>query len=377
MSSIEVTGVRKSYGAVSVLDSINLSVADGSKTVIVGSSGSGKTTLLRLLSGFEFPDAGSIRIDGRTVAGRDASGMDVRIQAHRRQIGYVAQDGALFPHLSVGENIAFGLAGVDRRLRQSRVQELLELVSLDSSLQSRRPDQLSGGQQQRVALARALAREPKVMLLDEPFSALDFALRATTRDLVSEALTSAGITTVLVTHDRAEALAFGDQLAVLRDGRLVQVGSPRELYSTPADVSTARFLGDAIILRATVDDTGAHTAIGTVAVAGPAESGSCVVMLRPEQLVVRGSVDGAGRVTGVEFSGPEVLLTVHLVASDETIRVAAPVSASVNAPVTAPVSAPGAAVGSVPESVGGAAVLGVGDRVDIYATSPARVFAAS
>ncbi len=357
MSSIEVAGVRKSYGAVSVLDGIDLSVADGSKTVIVGSSGSGKTTLLRLLSGFEFPDAGSIRVDSRTVAGRDASGADVRIQAHRRQIGYVAQDGALFPHLSVGENIAFGLAGVDRRLRQSRVQELLELVSLDLSLQSRRPDQLSGGQQQRVALARALAREPKVMLLDEPFSALDFALRAITRDLVSEALTVAGITTVLVTHDRAEALAFGDQLAVLRDGRLVQVGSPRELYSTPADVSTARFLGDAVILRAIVDDTGAHTALGTVAVSGPSTSGSCVVMLRPEQLVVRGSIDGAGRVTGVEFSGPEVLLTVHLIASDETIRVAAP--------------------GASPVSVGGTAMLGVGDRVDIYATSPARVCAAS
>lgn len=344
MSAIEIVGVSKNYGAVTVLDSIDLAVGDGTKTVIVGSSGSGKTTLLRLLSGFEFPRSGTIRVGSKIVAAPD-----VAIAAHRREIGYVAQDGALFPHLTVAENVAFGLHRMSGDARRSRVQELLELVSLDVSLSSRRPDQLSGGQQQRVALARALARKPKVMLLDEPFSALDFALRAVTRDLVSTALTAAGITTVLVTHDRAEALAFGDQLAVLRDGCLVQVGSPREVYSRPTDVVTARFLGDAVTLRATVDDTGAHTALGLVSVAAASAHGVGIVMFRPEQLTVRGEHDGVGRVTAAEFHGPEVLLTVQMHSSDESVRVPAPVTAGIL----------------------------IGDRVSITPSGAALVFAAS
>lgn len=344
MSALELAGVSKNYGPVTVLESIDLSVADGTKTVIVGSSGSGKTTLLRLLSGFEFPSSGTIRVGPKMVAAPD-----VAIAAHRRGIGYVSQDGALFPHLTVAENIAFGLDRTSRADRRSRVLELLELVSLDGSLSARRPDQLSGGQQQRVALARALARRPKVMLLDEPFSALDFALRAATRDLVAAALSAAGITTVLVTHDRAEALAFGDQLAVLRDGRLVQVGSPRELYSTPADVVTARFLGDAVILRATVDDAGAHTALGVVGVAAASAHGVGVALFRPEQLAVRASLDGIGRVRAAEFCGPEVVLTVELNATGESVRVPAPVAAGIL----------------------------IGDRVSITPSGTALLFAAS
>jgi iron(III) transport system ATP-binding protein len=330
MSAIELTNVRKAFGATPVLDDISLTVPEGSRTVVVGASGSGKTTLLRLISGFEFPDAGTITIHGRTVAGPGTAvpgtaGPGTAVPAHRRGIGYVAQDGALFPQLTVGQNIAFGLgAGLTpaRRLSRRRaVDDLLEMVSLDPAFAARRPDELSGGQQQRVALAlaRALARRPRVMLLDEPFSSLDAGLRAATRDAVAATLDRAGITTVLVTHDQAEAMSFADQLAVLREGRLCQVGSPRELYARPRDLHTARFLGDAIVLPAIVTDGVARCALGLVPVTPGAPAGAGSVMLRPEQIVV-GEASGAeavtGRVTGrvenVDFFGSEAQLTVRL-----------------------------------------------------------------
>jgi iron(III) transport system ATP-binding protein len=311
-SAIEMRGVGKHYGTTRVLDSIDLTVPTGSKTVIVGSSGSGKTTLLRLLSGFDFPDSGTIRIGSEIVAG---SG--VAIPAHRRGIGHVAQDGALFPHLTVGQNVAFGLARHERENNNSIVEDLLDLVSLDPSLASRRPDELSGGQQQRVALARAMARKPAVMLLDEPFSALDTGLRAATRELVAEALSSAGITTVLVTHDRAEALTFGDQVAVLRDGRLAQVGSPATLYSSPADLSTARFLGEVVSFDAQASAGEVHCALGVVSrVASP--DGACIAMFRPEQLGVSAyatATDAGGcvaHIIAVEFQGSTQLLTLEI-----------------------------------------------------------------
>ena len=309
-SAIEMRGVGKRYGATPVLDSIDLTVPPGSKTVIVGSSGSGKTTLLRLLSGFVFPDAGTIRIGSEIVAGPG-----VAIPAHRRGIGHVAQDGALFPHLTVGQNVAFGLDREERSDRPATVAGLLELVSLDPSLASRRPDELSGGQQQRVALARAMARKPAVMLLDEPFSALDTGLRAVTRELVAAALSSAGITTVLVTHDRAEALTFGDQVAMLRDGRLAQVGSPTTLYSAPADPATARFLGDVVAFDAQAAAGRVHCALGLVATDTSLE-GACVALFRPEQLAVSAdAADAAGcvaRVVSVEFQGASQLLTLEI-----------------------------------------------------------------
>jgi iron(III) transport system ATP-binding protein len=309
-SAIEMRGIGKSYGETPVLDSIDLTVPAGSKTVIVGSSGSGKTTLLRLLSGFDFPDAGTIRIGSDIVAGPG-----VAIPAHRRGIGHVAQDGALFPHLTVGQNVAFGLDRHERGDRGAIVSDLLDLVSLDPSLSSRRPDELSGGQQQRVALARAMARKPGVMLLDEPFSALDTGLRAATRELVAAALSSAGITTVLVTHDRAEALTFGDQVAVLRDGRLAQVGTPSTLYSAPADLATARFLGDVVVFEARASAGQVHCALGLVA-QSTALVGACTAVFRPEQLVVSAdATDAAGcvaRVVAVEFQGASQLLALEI-----------------------------------------------------------------
>jgi len=307
VSAIQLADVWKSFQRTPVLQGIDLFVPEGSRTVVVGSSGSGKTTLLRLISGFDLPDEGTIAVAGRTVASSGTS-----VPAHRREIGYVAQDGALFPHLNVGENIAFGLRR--GRDRAAIVRGLLEMVSLDPNFAARRPDELSGGEQQRVALARALARRPRVMLLDEPFSALDAGLRAATREVVTDTLARAGITTVLVTHDQTEALLLADQLAVLRAGRLTQVGSPRELYARPADLFTARFLGDAVVLSAVVENGFAQCALGTIPVTPTPLRGMASIMLRPEQLEVSG-VDangGTGRVEAVDFYGSEILITIRL-----------------------------------------------------------------
>ena len=186
-SHLEIDSVTKDFGSQAVLKGVNLSVARGGTTAIVGPSGSGKTTLLRLIAGFEHPGTGTILLNGSLVAGNG-----VWKPAHKRHIGYVAQDGALFPHLTVGQNIAFGLSAAKldggRRAVAARVNELLEMVSLDTAMAKRRPHQLSGGQQQRVALARALAREPELMLLDEPFSALDAGLRVATLRAVAKVL---------------------------------------------------------------------------------------------------------------------------------------------------------------------------------------------
>ncbi|WP_326548906.1 ABC transporter ATP-binding protein [Mycolicibacterium sp. ND9-15] len=294
-----------------VLDHIDLELHAGSITAVVGSSGCGKTTLLRLIAGFETPDDGTITIGGRLVAGPGTA-----VAPHRRAVGYVAQDGALFPHLTVGQNIAYGLGGASRRAEiRARVGELLETVSLDPSYASRRPHELSGGQQQRVALARALARKPIVMLLDEPFSSLDTGLRASTRKAVARMLTDAGVTTLLVTHDQEEALSVADQVAVMRDGRFTQVGSPQQVYRQPADHFTAAFLGDCISLPCTVADGVANCALGKIRVAGSSSAGPATLLLRPEQLVATvisdtERLEGVGTVLSVEFLGHDVLLTV-------------------------------------------------------------------
>ena len=237
MTTLELKALYKNYGAVRALDGVDLLVQPGSRTAIVGPSGSGKTSLLRVIAGFEVPDAGRVTLGGQLLAdGPEA------VPAHRRGIGYVPQDGALFPHLSVADNVGFGLARNDPQ-RSQRIAELMDMVSLDAAMLQRRPHELSGGQQQRVALARALALRPRLMLLDEPFSALDTGLRAATRKAVAQLLQSAGITTILVTHDQSEALSFADQVAVMRHGRLAQVGSPTELVPAPGRCGDRQFPG--------------------------------------------------------------------------------------------------------------------------------------
>jgi iron(III) transport system ATP-binding protein len=305
---LDIRGLAKSFHGVAVLADIDLQLEPGTVTAVVGSSGCGKTTLLRLIAGFENPDAGTITLGGRQIASARTA-----VAPHRRSIGYVAQDGALFPHLTVGQNIAYGLRGSDRATTRRRVDELLDTVSLDRSFASRHPHQLSGGQQQRVALARALARQPVLMLLDEPFSALDTGLRASTRKAVAGLLTKAGVTTLLVTHDQEEALSVADQVAVMRDGHFTQVGTPQQVYRQPNDRFTAEFLGDCIAVPCVVTAGSAKCALGLVPVS--AADGPGTLILRPEQLVATvisdsDSHDGVGTVLGVEFLGHDVLLTI-------------------------------------------------------------------
>jgi iron(III) transport system ATP-binding protein len=344
MTFLSISGLGKRFGAVVALDGVDLEVERGTRMAIFGPSGSGKTTLLRLIAGFDVPDAGRISLDGETLADAPAS-----VPAHQRGIGFVPQDGALFPHLSVADNVGFGL---DRRMagRDARIAELMDLVELDAAMATRRPHELSGGQQQRVALARALARQPKLMLFDEPFSALDMDLREAVRNAVAQVLAATGITALLVTHDQAEALSFADRVAVFETGRLRQVGNPRDLYRKPRDPHTARFLGDAIILPATLHDGWAECALGGVATDAPAASGAGEIVLRPEQLRLAPATESGpavGKVTRVEFGG--ALCRVHIVLDAAPQAVIMVKSAGEDLP-------------------------NVGDRVRISATGVAHVF---
>ncbi|MFV0461433.1 MAG: ABC transporter ATP-binding protein [Actinomycetales bacterium] len=311
MSEVLLRGVCAGYRGCPVLTGVELAVPAGTTTAVLGGSGSGKTTLLRVIAGFLRPDAGSVVVGGRQVAGDG-----VWVAPDKRGIGYVRQDGALFPHLSVADNISFGLAWPRRRHR-GRVMELLELVGLSTELAGRRPDQLSGGQQQRVALARALAPGPELVLLDEPFSSLDTALRASTREAVARALRAAHATAILVTHDQGEALSFADEVAILDHGRFTQVAAPREIYLEPADEAVAAFLGEALLLPGTADGALVSCALGDLPVAqahrgGP--RGAVRVMVRPEQLKLAPLQPGwpGAQVRGVSFFGHDAVVELDL-----------------------------------------------------------------
>ncbi|MEO5834921.1 MAG: ABC transporter ATP-binding protein [Nakamurella sp.] len=313
MTALSVRGVDKSFGSVRALDDVSFDVERGSTAALLGPSGCGKTTLLRIIAGFERPDHGSVSVDDELVT---ASGIWKRPE--RRSIGYVSQEGALFPHLTVAGNIEFALTRPERR-DGTRVAELLALVSLDPSQLTRFPHQLSGGQQQRVALARAMARRPGLMLLDEPFAALDASLRADTRDLMAAALAAEKVTTVLVTHDQEEALSFADHVVVLRDGRVRQSGGPREVYERPVDAWTAAFVGDAVLVPARLQQGRAYTALGVVPFTGGEPDGEGTVLLRPEQLDLTqftgavGSEDAIiGDVVAFSYRGHDTLASVTL-----------------------------------------------------------------
>ncbi|HMM62546.1 MAG TPA: ABC transporter ATP-binding protein [Mesorhizobium sp.] len=327
MSLLELHDLHKSYGPVAALAGVDLSVASGTRTAIVGPSGCGKTTLLRLIAGFETPDRGRIVLDGKVLADENGA-----VPAHLRGIGLVAQDGALFPHLSVADNIGFGLPRNAER-RAERIAELAYIVGLDPTVLKRRPHQLSGGQQQRVALARAMAMKPRLMLLDEPFSALDTGLRASMRKAVAELLEAAGITTILVTHDQAEALSFADQVAVMREGKFSQVGTPRELYLKPKDRMVAEFLGEALVLPARIADGFAESPLGRIPLDSVERRDVARIMLRPEQVMIeRASRQDAaaaqpgllyGEVTESEFAGASCAVAVKLLNSPDPPEAAA------------------------------------------------------
>ncbi len=308
MNAIELHGVAKRFGDTTVLVDVELSVPAGSFTAILGSSGSGKTTMMRLIAGFEGIDAGTLAVGGRIV---DDGRRVVRPQ--HRGVGYVPQDGALFPHLTVAANVGFGLA----RRERPRALALLQKVGL-AALAHRYPHQLSGGEQQRVALARALAVSPSVVLLDEPFNALDAALRTELGRELAEILAQDATTTVLVTHDRSEALALADQIAVLDGGRIAAVDEPRTLYGSPADLFTATSVGEANILAAEFDGASARCALGAIpllAAAPRAQRGAQLLLLRPEQLKLALSAgEGAvpATIDALYYHGHDALAYVRL-----------------------------------------------------------------
>src|SRR6516164_9095147 len=314
MRGLAVKGVRKSFGIQDVLRGVDLEVPEGSFTAILGASGSGKTTLLRIAAGFERPDRGEVWLGDELVD--DAASRYMACE-HRR-IGYVPQEGALFPHLSVGRNVGFGLAR--RGNRRERIDELLELVGL-SGYRRRYPHQLSGGQQQRVALARALAIEPAIVLLDEPFSSLDAALRASVRADVLGVLRRAGTTSILVTHDQDEALSMSDQVAILRDGVIAQLDTPAGLYGHPFDAGVARFLGESNLLAGVVRGSVAQTALGPLAVeswSGPDGGGRARVLVRPEQIRLSDAPGSGveGTVESYEYFGHDAVVRVRPTAPD-------------------------------------------------------------
>jgi iron(III) transport system ATP-binding protein len=290
-------GLAKRFGNVVAVDGFELEVREGELLCLLGPSACGKTTALRLIAGLERPDAGTVEVAGRTVAG-----LRTWVPPERRHVGMVFQDWALFPHLDVRGNVAFGLDGE----AQTRVSELLELVRLDG-LEHRMPHELSGGQQQRVALARAIAPSPDVLLLDEPFSNLDAQLRAELRSEVRRVLRSTGTTAVFVTHDQEEALSIADRVAVMMAGRVRRCGTPYEVYEDPMEAAVARLLGQRNLLRAPVARGVATTALGELRVPG-APDGAGEVLVRPESLRATRDPAGNARVVHVEFYGHDQLV---------------------------------------------------------------------
>jgi len=301
--SVEVTGVSKTFDGPLVLDQVSVRAEAGQMVALLGPSGCGKTTLLRAIAGLEVPDEGTVTIGDRMVSG----GPDQpAVPPEQRRVGMVFQDWALFPHLTVGKNVGYGLPRGERG--SPRVQAALAMVGLEG-LEDRMPGTLSGGQQQRVALARALAPEPMVLLLDEPFSNLDTALRVQVRGEVHRLLANLGITTLFVTHDQEEAFVLGDEVAVMRDGIVVQQAPPATLYDEPADPWVASFVGDANLLAGQASGSAATTRIGEVPLT-VAHDGAVDVLLRPEELEL--SPGTGARVELVEFYGHDTVYVVRL-----------------------------------------------------------------
>jgi len=316
--SIEAHGIRKKFGTYTALDGVDLNVPQGKLVALLGPSGSGKTTLLRIIAGLEFPDAGSGRV---LFHGEDVTDLP----AGKRKVGFVFQHYALFKHMSVFENVAFGLRVRGRAERPSgasiaeRVHRLLELVQLDN-LAGRYPSQLSGGERQRVALARALAVEPKVLLLDEPFGALDARVRKDLRRWLRRFHDEIQLTTIFVTHDQEEALEIADEVVVMNKAHVEQVGTPQEVYDKPASPFVYQFLGNVNVLKVPALERAGRRGPGFE---GPDPEGQ--IYVRPHDIALSPHDDGSTGISAIvrhiHAAGPQAKLLVEQVHSREHVEV--------------------------------------------------------
>ena len=283
---LDVTGLTRRFGGTAVVQDVSLSVAAGQVTCLLGPSGCGKSTTLRMIAGVETPDSGHILIDGAEVFGPARN-----LPPEQRGVGLIFQDFALFPHLTVAQNVSFGLSG-EKAARLARVEHLLERVDL-AGFGPKHPHQLSGGEQQRVALARALAPRPKVLLMDEPFSGLDNRLRDGIRDATLEVLKAEGTAVLLVTHEPDEAMRMADEIALMRDGRIVQRGAPYNVYNAPVDKAAAAFFSDVNVIRGTSRGALTDTPFGAFLTPGHADGAEVDIVIRPQHLKI--DFDRAGR----------------------------------------------------------------------------------
>jgi iron(III) transport system ATP-binding protein len=322
VSSLEISHLKVSLGQKLILNDLSFSLAEGQIAALLGPSGCGKTTLLRSIAGLIQPSDGTIRFGKQLV-----SLSSLVMPSHKRKIGYVPQDGALFPHLSVADNIAFGLdrsAFTKDQIRQT-TKEMLNLIGLQG-YENRMPNQLSGGQQTRVALARALAIKPAIVLLDEPFSALDEALRGELCADVIDLLRKSNATSILVTHDREEALVSADVVALMREGQIIQQGSPEAVYSSPISPAMAISTGDALVLDASKMADGTTSYLFSAATKSTlVESGHLVI--RPEEIKLDRNLVGAqtvGRILKIDYYGHDAMVTLDCVGQVLKVRIPGP-----------------------------------------------------
>ena len=308
---IELRSIKKSYGSNTIINDFNLAINNGEFVTILGPSGCGKTTVLRLLAGLEELDSGSIILDGEDIT---------NVPAEKRHINTVFQSYALFPHMTIFENVAFGLRmqKVPNEEIKPRVLEALRMVQLEE-MSDRKPTQLSGGQQQRVALARALAPNPELILLDEPFSALDEHLRQQIRQEMLQALRQSGASAIFVTHDRDESLRYADKIAIIQQGKILQIDTPRTLYWSPNHLETAKFMGESIVLPANLlDENTAQCQLGNIPIKNKSISqNQGRILLRPEQFSLFKTSENPtalfnGQIKQIEFKGKITSIQIEI-----------------------------------------------------------------
>lgn len=301
MKKLHIDHITKSFGKHRILSDISFTIGKGKITALTGESGSGKTSLLRIIAGLERPDSGKVLLGKEDITSKSPD---------KRKIGFVFQNLALFPHMSVAQNIGFAISGHSDRL--SRIQNLVALTGLQG-LEGRYPHELSGGQQQRVALARALAIEPEVLLMDEPFSNLDELLKTRVRSEIKEIIRKLEITTVIVTHHAVDAFMIADEVVILKEGKILQSGTPMEIYTNPGSQYVSDFFGASVILEAWKSKDGIETSFGTLPIFSGRKEGPFKVFIRPENIEITtlGQNNLSGIVADKMFKGPHEVITIQ------------------------------------------------------------------